>query len=212
MKQILVYSDSLTWGIIPNTRERLSFGDRWTGVAENFLNKDAAKYRIIENCLNGRRTVWEDPFKPGRNGLSGIEQVIEMHSPLELVVLMLGTNDFQSMHTHNAWHSAQGIRSLVEAIRHAPIEPGMPKPSIFIVAPPPIKTPRGPIAPKFEGGEHKCLGLAGEYKIVAKELSCSFFDASSVTASSEVDGVHLDRQQHHILGKAIANEISKIVT
>ncbi len=158
MKQILVYSDSLTWGIIPNTRERFSFDKRWTGVAENFLNKDATKYRIIENCLNGRRTVWEDPLKPGRSGLSGIEQIIEMHSPLELVVLMLGTNDFQSMHSHTAWHSAQGIRSLITAIRQAPIEPGMPKPPILVIAPPPIQTPKGPITAKFEGGEEKCLG------------------------------------------------------
>lgn len=58
--------------------------------------------RVIEDCLNGRRTVWDDPFKPGRNGLVGMEQRIEMHSPLALVILMLGTNDFQSMHPHNA--------------------------------------------------------------------------------------------------------------
>jgi len=122
MKQILVYSDSLTWGIIPSTSRRLSFDDRWPGVMENVLNHDARKYRVIENCLNGRRTVWDDPFKPGRNGLDGVEQVIEMHSPLELVILMLGTNDFQSMHPHNAWHSAQGIRSIGKAIANSVIE------------------------------------------------------------------------------------------
>ena len=72
MIQILVYSDSLTWGIIPNTRERLSFDDRWPGVMENILNDKVRTYRVIENCLNGRRTVWDDPFKPGRNGLQGI--------------------------------------------------------------------------------------------------------------------------------------------
>lgn len=212
MKQILVYSDSLTWGIIPNTRERLSFNDRWPGVAENLLNKNERNYRIIENCLNGRRTAWEDPIKPGRNGLLGIEQIIEIHSPLELVVIMLGTNDFQSMHANNAQHSTQGIRSLIVAIRQAPIEPGMPKPPILLIVPPPIQTPKGPIAGKFEGGNIKCQGLAAEYEIVANDLDCSFFDSSSVTASSEVDGVHLDKQQHHILGKAIADEIIKAIT
>lgn len=58
--------------------------------------------RIVEDCLNGRRTVWDDPFKAGCNGLVGLAQRIEIHSPLTLVVLMLGTNDFQSMHEHNA--------------------------------------------------------------------------------------------------------------
>jgi lysophospholipase L1-like esterase len=212
MKQILVYSDSLTWGIIPSTRQRLAFDDRWPGVMENSLNKAAAnQYRVIENCLNGRRTAWDDPYKPGRNGLDGIGQVIEMHSPLALVILMLGTNDFQSMHPHNAWHAAQGIRSLVSAIRQAPIEPGMPVPPILLVAPPLIQTPKGPIAPKFTGGEVKCRGLAKEYEVVADELDCAYFDSSSVTPSSKVDGIHLDKDQHHALGKALASAVSKLL-
>jgi len=210
MKQILVYSDSLTWGIIPSTRERLSFDDRWPGVAENILNEHGRNFRVIENCLNGRRTVWEDPFKPGRNGLEGVEQVIEMHSPLELVILMLGTNDFQSMHPHNAWHSAQGMRSIITSIRQAPIEPGMPIPEILLVVPPLIRAPRGLIAPKFEGGELKCQGLAEAYELVAKDLNCYYFDSSSVIVTSEVDGVHIDKSQHRILGQAIAIKVLEV--
>ena len=208
MKHILVYSDSLTWGIIPSTRKRLDFDDRWPGVMEAMLNENKRKFRIIENCLNGRRTVWEDPFKPGRNGLEGIEQVVEMHAPLDLIILMLGTNDFQSMHPHNAWHSAQGIASLITSIRQSPIEPGMPRPPILIVAPPIIQTPKGPLAPKFAGAEDKCQGLGEAYAIVARELDCLFFDSSSVVRSSEVDGIHLDKAQHHVLGEAIADVVS----
>lgn len=174
---------------------------------EKVLNAESRKYRVIENCLNGRRTVWDDPFKPGRNGLEGLGQVIEMHSPLELVILMLGTNDFQSMHPHNSWHASQGIRSLISVIRQAPIEPGMPIPKILLVAPPPIQTPKGQIAPKFAGSEVKCQGLAKEYAQVANEMSCYFFDSSTVTTSSTVDGIHLDKDQHHILGRAIAGEV-----
>src|SRR5688572_7295308 len=107
--------------------------------------------RVIEDCLNGRRTAWDDPFKPGRNGRIAIEQRIEVHSPLALVILMLGTNDFQSMHQLTALHSAQGVAALVQAIRQSPIEPGMSVPPILIVAPPPLQEPKGTIAPKFEG-------------------------------------------------------------
>lgn len=178
---------------------------------ENLLNENRHVYRVIENCLNGRRTAWEDPFKPGRNGLTGIGQVIEMHSPLVLVIVMLGTNDFQSMHPHNAWHAAQGIGALISAIRQAPVEPGMTVPPILLVAPPPIQTPRGPIAAKFAGADSKCLGLAKEYQAVAHALNCPFFDASTVTTSSTVDGVHLDRNQHGLLGKAIAGKVHEIM-
>ena len=207
MQHILVYSDSLSWGIIPTTRRRLPIDKRWPGVMEIALCSSGNKVRVIEDCLNGRRTAWDDPFKPGRNGLVGLAQRIEIHSPLELVVLMLGTNDFQSMHEHNAWHSSQGILALITAIRTAPIEPGMPVPQILVVAPPAIQTPKGPIAPKFEGGERKCLGLAAAYRKVCEEADCHFFDAGSVITSSNVDGVHVDAEQHLTLG----NELSQVV-
>ena len=151
------------------TRRRLPFEQRWPGVMEIALCSSGDKVRVIEDCLNGRRTMWDDPFKPGRNGLVGLAQRIEIHSPLALVVLMLGTNDFQSMHQHNAWHSSQGIRALISAIRTAPVEPGMPIPPVLVVVPPAIQAPRGPIASKFEGGERKCLGLADAYRKVCGE-------------------------------------------
>ena len=119
MKQILVYGDSLSWGIVPGTRRRLPFSERWPRILEAELIRTGAAVRVIEDCLNGRRTVWDDPFKPGRNGLAGIEQRMEVNSPLALVILMLGTNDFQSVHQHNASHSAQGIASIVRRQRIA---------------------------------------------------------------------------------------------
>ena len=207
MQDILVYADSLSWGIIPLTRGRLPFQARWPGIMEAALRAQGRDVRVHEDCLNGRRTVWEDPYKPGRNGLQGLAQRIEIHSPLALVILMLGTNDFQSMHPHNAWHSGQGIAALVDAIRRAPIEPGMPVPSVLVAAPPPIRKPKGPIATKFAGAEDKCSGLAEAYMAVARGLDCAFFDAATVTTSSKVDGVHLDADQHAALGEAMAKAV-----
>jgi lysophospholipase L1-like esterase len=213
MDQILVYSDSLTWGIIPDSRKRLPFDERWPGVLENKLNVSGLRVRIIEDCLNGRRTVWEDPFKPGRNGLCGLAQRIEMHSPLSLVILMLGTNDFQFAHPCNdAWSAAQGLAALVSEIRHAPIEPGMPVPPILMVCPPEIRSPRGSISPKFRGAEQRCAGLADAYMRVASDLQCAFFDAQTVTTASVVDGVHLDSDQHAKLGNALAEIVRPFMT
>jgi lysophospholipase L1-like esterase len=212
MQQIFVYGDSLTWGIVPDTRERFPFEIRWPGVLEIKLNSLGRHVRVLEDALNGRRTVWEDPFKAGRNGFAGLAQRMEIHSPLSLVILMLGTNDFQFSHPHNnAWAAAQGITTLVNEIRRAPIEPGMPVPPILIVAPPPIGVPKGVLAPKFAGAEARCRGVAEAYRSAAAASGCHFFDAGSVTASSAVDGIHLDREQHVALGEAMAGVVISIV-
>jgi lysophospholipase L1-like esterase len=87
----------------------------------------------------------------------------------------------------------------------------MPIPRILVVAPPAIQTPKGPIAPKFEGGERKCIGLADAYKQVSAELDCDFFDAGSVVTSSKVDGVHLDLDQHLVLGQAISDVVKPLL-
>ena len=213
MHQILVYSDSLTWGVIPNTRNRLPFDERWPGVLENKLNASGQRARLIEDCLNGRRTVWDDPFKPGRRGLEGLAQRVEINSPLSLVILMLGTNDFQFSHPYNdAWSAAQGIATLVGEIRKAPIEPGMPMPPILVVCPPPIQSPRGAIAAKFAGAEQRCPGLADAYRANSCALGCHFFDAGSVTSASKVDGIHLDQDQHLALGRALADVVASILS
>src|SRR5882672_590737 len=211
MQQILVYSDSLSWGIVPNTRKRLGFSERWPGVMEDHLIRAGRAVRVIEDCLNGRRTVWDDPFKPGRNGFIGLEQRIEINSPLPLLILMLGSNDFQSVHQNASWQSSQGVAALVRAIRRAPIEPGMPVPRVLVVAPPPIRTPAGEMAQKFAGGPEKGAGVGEAYQRVAAELDCAFFDAGRVIHASEVDGVHLDADQHEVLGRELAPVVSSLL-
>jgi lysophospholipase L1-like esterase len=203
MKQLLVYGDSLSWGIDPGTRNRHPFGTRWPTVLELGLREAGHDVRVLEDCLNGRRTVFEDPFNEGRRGLTLLGQTMEKHAPLAGVLLMLGTNDFQSMHPHNAWHASRGVALLIQAMRSAPIEPGMPVPPILLIAPPPITQPAGAIAPKFLGGEQKCVGLAASYAALATETGVAFFDAGRVVTASPVDGVHLDAPSHVALGRAL---------
>jgi len=212
MEHIFIYGDSLTWGIIPNTRRRLPFEQRWPGVLEAQLVAAGKSVRVVEDCLNGRRTAWDDPFKAGRNGLHGIGQRIEVNSPLALVIVMLGTNDFQSSHQNEAWHSAQGLAALVRAIRAAPIEPGMSVSPIMIVAPPAIQIPKGAIAPKFSGAEVRCVGMSEAYRQIAAAEGCAYFDAASVTTSSVVDGIHLDADQHERLGRALASHVATLLS
>jgi lysophospholipase L1-like esterase len=211
MKHILVYGDSLSWGIIPNTRDRLSFEQRWPGALEIALNGTGCACRVIENCLNGRRTVWDDPFKAGRNGAATLSQVIELNAPLALVIIALGTNDFQSTHQNHAWASALGVGTLIDIIRAAPIEPGMPAPEVLVLAPPVIKEPRGEIATKFEGARQRCLGHIEAYRDVSQSKVAHFFDINSATGASMVDGVHLDSDQHATLARALTPAVRQIV-
>jgi len=211
MRQILVYGDSLSWGIVPGTRRRLEFSQRWPAILEAELAHAGIAARVIEDCLNGRRTVWDDPFKPGRNGLVGLEQRIEVNSPLALVILMLGTNDFQSTHQNNASHSAQGVAALVRAIRRAPIEPDITVPQILIVAPPRATMPAGTMRDKFAAARERSEGLGQAYASTAAEMQCAFFDAGNVITASAVDGVHLDADQHAILGKQLVNVVKTLL-
>ena len=211
MKQVLVYADSLSWGIVPLTRRRLSFEQRWSGVLEIALRKTGKEVRVIEDCLNGRRTMYDDPIKAGRNGLQGLQQRIDVNSPLALVLLMLGTNDFQANHDHTAQDAVFGMRQLVRSIRMAPIEPDMPIPDILVIAPPAIETPQGDIAAKFKDANKKSLGLAAACALLAQQENCYYFDAGAVTASSRLDGVHLDADQHQTLGLALADYLSGLL-
>jgi lysophospholipase L1-like esterase len=212
MKQILVYGDSISWGMVPGTRERYAFDQRWPGVLESALHSAGLReIRIVENCLPGRKTIWDDPFRPGRNGASGLGEVIEMCSPLELVIIQLGTNDFQAPFGIKAWAAASGVGKLVETVRQAPVEPGMPRPRILVVAPPEIIQPKGGNEKKFEGAVERSKGFAAALAEMAATKSVHFFDLNPITGRSEIDGIHLGADQHDVVGKAAASVVRELI-
>ena len=92
-----------------------------------------------------------------------------------------------------------------------PIEPGMPVPTVLVVAPPPLVNPRGAIAAKFRNADRKCGGMAEAFAAVSEREGCAFFDAGTVTSTSPVDGVHLDADQHLLLGRALAPFVAGIL-
>jgi lysophospholipase L1-like esterase len=106
--------------------------------------------------------------------------------------------------------SAQGIVKLINIVRTAPIEPAMPVPDILIIAPPLMDEPKGTLVNKFIGSQPRSLGLSEELQKVAETQVTYFFDAASVTPSSKVDGIHLDADQHQVLGQAIAKAVLQL--
>lgn len=114
-KQILCFGDSNTWGFCPQSTSvaccRYPFSQRWTGVLQGMLGDG---YRIAEEGLNGRTTVFEDPLFPDRRGMDAIDMLVRTHSPLDLVLIMLGTNDMKD-HLGTTNHAvARGVRALCE--------------------------------------------------------------------------------------------------
>lgn len=208
MKQILVFGDSLSWGIVPGTRARLPFHQRWPGVLEAALIDMGLSARVFEDCLNGRRTTTDDPVRKGRNGLLSVSRAIEANSPLDLIVVLLGTNDFQVTPAFNAAEAANGVAQLVQEMRSTPIEPGMIIPPILVIAPPPVHEPKGTMSEKFQGAQERCLALSEAYQAMCSKSNCEFFDAATVIATSTVDGVHIDSAHHAALGRAVANLVS----
>ena len=111
MRTVLCYGDSNTWGYDPATRTRYPPHVRWTGVLATRLG---AEYRVVEEGLNGRTTRWDDPIEPGRNGLTYLRPCIESHQPLDVIIIMLGTNDLKRRFDLSASDIAQSAAALAE--------------------------------------------------------------------------------------------------
>ena len=116
MKSILCYGDLNTWGYIPGTGERYPHDVRWTGVLKQTLG---VGYHVIEEGLNGRTTVWDDPLMDGRNGKEYLTPCLASHAPLDSVIILLGTNDLKGRFSASVFDVASGIGLLVDIIRRS---------------------------------------------------------------------------------------------
>lgn len=139
MKYILCYGDSNTYGTSPDDAPRYNFPVRWPGVLQRELG-DAV--HVYENGLGGRTTTFTDDVEPGRNGREAFAPVLEVNRPLDLVIIMLGTNDCKiRFANYPARDVAEGLRLLIKlASNERYARPGQPRPEILIVAPPPLRT------------------------------------------------------------------------
>jgi len=200
MQTVLLYGDSLSWGIVPGTRDRWPFAERWAGVLQSLLG---AAVRVVEEHLNGRTTAFDNPVLPGRNGLAALPMLLESHAPLDVVAVMLGPNDLQRIQGLTAHESALGTAALVDAIRRTPLEGGGEPPAILLVTPPAL-APHSDTEEKFGGAAVASRELARRQRAVADAKGCTFFDAGTVIETSAVDGVHLDAAAHRALAEAVA--------
>jgi lysophospholipase L1-like esterase len=201
--RILCYGDSNTWGFVPLTAERYPQSIRWTGVMKSALGPDC---EVVEEGLNGRTTVWDDPLGEGKNGRAYLLPCLETHKFLDLVILMLGTNDLKVRFSVTAGEIADGVEILARLILSSQAGIGHQAPRLLIVAPPPTLAVTG-YGEMFDGGDIKSRKFATLYARVAQSLNCAFLDASQIIATSPIDGVHFEVGDHAKLGAAMAAKV-----
>jgi lysophospholipase L1-like esterase len=207
MYEVLCYGDSNTWGYSPESKERFPREVRWTGVLSKSLG---AGYTVIEEGQNGRTTVWDDPVEQHKNGLTYLLPCLESHHPLDLVVLMLGTNDLKIRYSVSAMDIGWSIRNLVTAIQKSEFGPSGAAPLVLLVAPPPLAK-LSEFAELFNGGAEKSRKVAGRYAEIAAEKGCAFLDAGRIIRTSDLDGVHFEAAEHRKLGEAVAREVKRLL-
>lgn len=206
---VLAFGDSNTHGTMPmETLEdtgRFGPAERWPGVCAAALGSG---WRVIEEGLPGRTTVHPDPIEGvHKNGLAVLPAILESHCPIDLVVVMLGTNDLKQRFAVSALDIGESASQLLHAIRHSYTGPEGGQPRMLLVAPMPIEEV-GCLADMFTGGAAKSREVAGQYARVAAHHGAAFLDAGEVIAVSPVDGIHFDAAAHAALGQAIAAKIA----
>jgi lysophospholipase L1-like esterase len=211
MKTILCFGDSNTWGFHPASITapfpvRHPLDVRWTGVLARELGPD---FRIIEEGQNGRTTVHEDPFNIARKGLDYLPACLESHKPIDIVVLMLGSNDLKTVFNVPPGEIAAGAGILARLILAHPSGPRNQPPKLLLVCPPPVSdmSHLPDLAAKIFDGPARSRQLPRHYETLATTLGCAYLNSQDIVTPSPDDGIHLDAPEHRKLALAIADKI-----
>jgi lysophospholipase L1-like esterase len=207
LKHILCYGDSNTWGSIPGTRLRHPREVRWTGILQNLLGEN---YYVIEEGCNGRTTMWDDPVEGHKNGETYLMPCLWSHRPVDLVILMLGTNDLKMRFSIPAADIARCVGNLSKIILNSEAGPGDGAPKLLVVCPPKL-TKLTEHAEVFAGGTEKSIKLPAYYEKVAQALNVPYFDANTIVTASNKDGLHWEAEEHTKFARSIETLIRKIV-
>jgi lysophospholipase L1-like esterase len=221
-KRILVFGDSNSWGFVPNpTGDPTTRYDASTRWPRAMINRLGAGFDLIEEGLSARTTNLDDPQfdipsahlkGPTLNGAKVLPAILASHLPLDLVIIMLGTNDLKVRFNRSASEIAQAVISLAGVI--ADCKGGVAtvygSPQVLVVAPPPLGTGfRDPA--EWEGGVKKSLELGSALRDAAAAAKLPFFDAGDVISTDGRDGIHFSVGSQRTLGEAVAEKVLLIL-
>jgi lysophospholipase L1-like esterase len=210
MKSILAFGDSLTWGFEGGSFKRHAFESRWPNVLAAGLG---GKARVIEEGMNGRTTVFPDPTCDAeRNGAVALPILLESHHPLDLVIIMLGTNDIKYANRCRAFDASMGMQRLVGLVKNHDYNADYAVPQILLVSPPHlVKTDDEWFNDLWGHAIEESKLFARHYSRVAEDNDCHFFDAASVAVADKTDGGHLDAANTRKIGQGLVPVVKKIL-
>ena len=217
MKRILVYGDSNSWGYdsaryIPEADafQRMDETERWPAVTRSLLG---GGYHVIEDALNGRTVMWDDPYMPGRNGMRGLQTALDAHAPLDLVVIQLGCNELKDYFSLSAGMIANGMDRMVRECAASLY--GYPAPKVLLIAPAPVHPDIARMGAGSSFGPEayrKSLGLGELYRAIAEKRGCGFIDCAEFGFElNTVDGLHYSVADHARLAEAAAAKIREML-
>lgn len=208
----MCFGDSNTYGAVPTLartgRHRFAADRRWPGVMRRQLGTG---WEVIEEGQGGRTTVHDDPIEGlHKNGLKALPICLETHMPLELVIVMLGTNDLKHRFSVTACDVADSIEILVRTIQKSEAGPAGKAPAVLVAAPAPMLEVDW-FGQMFLGGAAKSLQFATVMRDAAKRSGAEFFNVGDFVESSTIDGIHLDSDSHRIVGTEMAKTVQALI-
>lgn len=212
MKHVLCFGDSNTFGYDAESDGRFPDEIRWTGVVQALLGNE---YRIIEEGMGGRTAIQDDPVENLMSGKHYLPPCLESHWPLDLVIIMLGTNDLKTRFGMlSAKEIAGGVETLARMTREFFEQKKMRVPKLLIISPIRIgeRFEENPYSVNMGGREaiRRSAEFARYYRDMAERQGCHFLDAAQAADAGETDWMHLDENGHRKLGEAVYRKICEI--
>ena len=206
MKTILCYGDSNTYGYVPFVGTRYQKIERWPCLLSNMLGEE---YYVVEEGCSGRTTVHNPPGEPWKNGLAYLKPCLHTHKPLDIVIIMLGSNDLKTCFHVSPSEIAEGVGTLIVITQRFLLEKQGRAPHIILVSPPTLG--ENIQTSPFFGGENgfdeeslaKSKELSKYYKRISDKYGCTFLNASQYVCVSPEDQIHLSKEGHAALAEAL---------
>ena len=211
MKTILCFGDSNTYGTNP-VGPRYGEDERWPALLQAMLGED---YRVLEEGFGGRTIAFDDPVEGGyKSGMQYLPPCLMSHDPLDLVIVMLGTNDSKERFGCNSHLISRGIVRLVKKALHTECWRDNARPDVLVIVPPSITPEYDHLIFKDAMGtgcHERCAGIAAQLEPLLKDIAnVRFLDANKLPGAgcSPLDGMHMTVQSHKVLAKALQKALT----
>jgi lysophospholipase L1-like esterase len=182
------------------------------GLVPGMPGSTGCSYWVVEEGLNGRTTCKEDPIEGDRNGLRQFLPILRSHRPMDLIIIMLGTNDLKHRFNPSPYEVSHGAQLVAEAALASGCGPDDGQPKVLLVCPVPVSRADAFAQILASDAPEISRKLAPFYKTCADECGAAFFDSGTViSACSPVDGLHWEAEDHRRFAKAMAEQVRKLL-